>query len=112
MTGAAHFKRMVLRLPPSAADYNSVAVVAELARRCGLDLLGLFVRDEHLREVAAGLGSRELLSPGGGWQGLDVTRLDRNCVTHRPRPAACSMPRSNLPGAESSSVKPIAPSQT
>ena len=92
MTGAAHFKRMVLRLPPSAADYNSVAVVAELARRCGLDLLGLFVRDEHLREVAAGLGSRELLSPGGGWQGLDVTRLEIGTALrtgHGPPPVQC-----------------------
>jgi hypothetical protein len=101
MTGAAHFKRMVLRLPPSAADYNSVAVVAELARRCGLDLLGLFVRDEHLREVAAGLGSRELLSPGGGWQGLDVTRLESElryapATARRLFNAAVKSPRSGI----------------
>jgi hypothetical protein len=76
MSDVVNFKRMVLRLPPNATDYGSVAVVADLARRCGLDLLGLFVRDEHLREIATSLGSREICVPGGEWQSLDVTRLE------------------------------------
>jgi hypothetical protein len=76
MTNPGEFRRMVLRLPDSAGDYASVAFTAELAELLGLDLLGLFVEDESLMELAALPGAREFRSLGGGWQYIDAAQLE------------------------------------
>jgi hypothetical protein len=75
MERAAHFKRMVLGLPHSATDYASVAFTAQLAELLGLDIVGLFVEDENLTDLAALPCVRELRSLGGGWHPIDAAQL-------------------------------------
>lgn len=76
MTSPA-FKRLVLRLPASAADYPAVTFTAQLAERLGLDVVGLFVEDESLLGLADLPFVRELRALGGGWHPLDAAQLAR-----------------------------------
>jgi hypothetical protein len=69
------FKRIVLGLPHSATDYASVAFTAQLAELLGLDIVGLFVEDESLADLAALPCVRELRSLGGGWHPIDAEQL-------------------------------------
>lgn len=69
------FKRMVLGLPHSATDYASVAFTAQLAELLGLDIVGLFVEDESLADLAALPCVRELRALGGGWQPIDAAQM-------------------------------------
>lgn len=69
------FKRIVLGLPHSATDYGSVAFTAQLAELLGLDIVGLFVEDENLADLAALPCVRELRSLGGGWHPIDASQL-------------------------------------
>ena len=69
------FKRMVLGLPHSSTDYASVAFTAQLAELLGLDIVGLFVEDESLMDLAALPCVRELRSLGGGWHPIDAAQL-------------------------------------
>lgn len=75
MERSVDFKRMVLGLPHSATDYASVAFTAQLAELLGLDIVGLFVEDENLTELAALPCVRELRSLGGGWHPIDAAQL-------------------------------------
>jgi hypothetical protein len=77
MEQPADFKRMVMQLPHSANDYASVAFTAELAGLLGLDLVGVFVEDESLADLAALPCVRELRLFGSGWHSLDATQLER-----------------------------------
>ena len=69
------YKRMVLGLPHSAPDYASVAFTAQLAELLGIDIVGLFVEDESLADLAALSCVRELRSLGGGWHPIDAAQL-------------------------------------
>jgi hypothetical protein len=62
-------------LPHSATDYASVAFAAQLAELLGLDIVGLFVEDENLTDLAALPCVRELRSLGGGWHPIDAAQL-------------------------------------
>jgi hypothetical protein len=71
------FKRMVLRLPHSASDYASVTFVAQFAELLGLDVVGMYIEDESLANLAALPCVRELQLLGGGWRPIDAAELAR-----------------------------------
>ena len=77
MPTAPHiFKRLVLGLQPSASE-RSVRLAVTLAEMLDLELLGLFLEDESLRDLAAIPFARELRLLGGGWHPLDLEGLSR-----------------------------------
>lgn len=77
MPKAPHsFKRLVLGLQPTAPD-RSVQLAAALAEMLDLELLGLFLEDESLRDLAAFPFARELRMLGGGWHPLNLEGLSR-----------------------------------
>ena len=71
------FKRLVLGLQPGAHD-RSMRVAVELADLLHLDLLGLFLEDTSLRDLASIPFSREFRPLGGGWHTIDIERLSRD----------------------------------
>lgn len=68
------FKRLVLGLQPSASD-RAMRLAVELAELLDLDLLGLFLEDDSLRQLAGMPFAREFRLLGGGWHSLEVGRL-------------------------------------
>jgi hypothetical protein len=68
------FKRLVLGLQPGAHD-RTMQLAVELADLLHLDLLGLFLEDTSLRDLASIPFSREFRSLGGGWHTIDLDRL-------------------------------------
>jgi len=68
------FKRLVLGLQPSAS-IRAMRLAAELAELLDLDLLGLFLEDSSLRELAGIPFAREFRPLGGGWHPFDLDRL-------------------------------------
>jgi hypothetical protein len=71
------FRRLVLGLQPSAPD-RSMRLAAELADLLHLDLLGLFIEDTSLFDLAKIPFARELRPFGGGWHAIDLDRLSRD----------------------------------
>lgn len=71
------FKRLVLGLQPSAPD-RTMQLAVELADLLHLDLLGLFLEDTSLHDLASIPFSREFRPLGGGWHTLDLDRLSRD----------------------------------
>jgi hypothetical protein len=71
------FKRLVLGLQPGAHD-RAMRVAVELADLLHLDLLGLFLEDTSLRDLASIPFSREFRPLGGGWHTIDIERLSRD----------------------------------
>ena len=71
------FKRLVLGLQPGAHD-GTMRLAVELADLLHLDLLGLFLEDTSLRNLASIPFSREFRPLGGGWHTLDLDRLSRD----------------------------------
>jgi len=77
MRKAPHsFKRLVLGMQPSVPE-RSVQLAVSLAEMLDLELLGLFLEDESLRDLAAIPFARELRLLGGGWHSLDLEGLSR-----------------------------------
>jgi len=68
------FKRLVLGLQPGARD-RTMRLAVELADLLHLDLLGLFLEDTSLLDLAGIPFSRELRPLGGGWHTIDLERL-------------------------------------
>ncbi len=68
------FKRLVLGLQPGAHD-RTLQLAVELADLLHLDLLGLFLEDTSLHDLASIPFSREFRSLGGGWHTIDLDRL-------------------------------------
>jgi len=68
------FKRVVLGLEPSAPD-QTTRLAAELAELLHLELLGLFLEDPSLRNLAAFPFAREFRLLGGGWHSIELERL-------------------------------------
>jgi hypothetical protein len=71
------FKRLVLGLQPSAHD-RTMQLAVELADLLHLDLLGLFLEDTSLRDLASIPFSREFRPLGGGWHTIDPDQLSRD----------------------------------
>lgn len=71
------FKRLVLGLQPGAHD-RTMQLAVELAELLHLDLLGLFLEDSGLRDLASIPFSREFRPLGGGWHAIDLDRLSRD----------------------------------
>jgi hypothetical protein len=71
------FKRLVLGLQPGAHD-RTMQLAVELADLLHLDLLGLFLEDTSLRDLASIPFSREFRSLGGGWHTIDIDQLSHD----------------------------------
>jgi hypothetical protein len=75
MTTEPHrFKRLVLGLQPRQPD-NIMRLVVELAELLKLDLLGLFLEDTSLQNLARIPFAREFRMLGGGWHTIDVGQV-------------------------------------
>lgn len=70
------FKRLVLGLQPSEPG-RTVRFGVELANLLHVELLGLFLEDAGLRQLASIPVARELRPLGGGWQPIELDRLSR-----------------------------------
>jgi hypothetical protein len=68
------FRRLVLGLQPSAAN-RTIRIAVELADLLYLELLGLFLDDTNLRDLANIPFAREFRPLGGGWQTIELDRL-------------------------------------
>jgi hypothetical protein len=68
------FKRLVLGLQPGAHD-RTMRLAVDLADLLHLDLLGLFLEDTSLLDLAGIPFSREFRPLGGGWHTIDLDRL-------------------------------------
>lgn len=68
------FKRLVLGLQPGAHDH-ALQLAVDLADLLHLDLLGLFLVDTCLIDLAGNPFSREFRPLGGGWHAIDLDRL-------------------------------------
>lgn len=77
---AVDFKRLILGLPHSAGDYESVVFATQLAELLDLNVVGLFVHDESLTGLAQLSCVREFRALGGGWQPLDAAQLSRGLI--------------------------------
>lgn len=73
----AEFKRMLVGLPHSAADYAGVGASARLADLLGLRLVATFIQDTTVAELAALPCVREWRPLGGGWRPIEAPQLDR-----------------------------------
>jgi hypothetical protein len=71
------FRRLVLGLQPGAHD-RTMQLAVDLADLLHLDLLGLFLEDTSLHDLASIPFSREFRPLGGGWQTIDLDRLSRD----------------------------------
>lgn len=71
------FRRLVLGLQPRAPDVT-MRLAVDLAQLLQLDLLGLFLADTSLHQLAAIPFAREIRTPGGGWHSIDVERVSHD----------------------------------
>jgi hypothetical protein len=81
------FKRLVLGLEPSAPE-RAMRLAVDFAELLHLELLGLFLEDPSLRDLAAIPFVREFQPLGGGWRSIDLDQL-----THDLEVAICSAER-------------------
>ncbi|MGZ3410975.1 MAG: hypothetical protein ACXU80_11530 [Xanthobacteraceae bacterium] len=72
------FKRLVLGFQSRIPERSSMRLAAELASLLDLELLGLFLEDSSLRDLAAIPFAREIRSLGGGWHRLDTEQLSHD----------------------------------
>src|SRR3974377_992390 len=78
MAKGSKFKRLVLEVSHYATSSHGMRVGAELARLLELDLLGLFVKQERILDLAALPFIREFRPLDGGWRQLDFDQLSRD----------------------------------
>jgi hypothetical protein len=71
------FKRVVLGLHPSSPE-RIMKLAVELADLLDVELLGLFLEDTGLRNLAGIPFAREFRLLGGGWHPIDVDRLSHD----------------------------------
>jgi len=76
-TQSHSFKRLVLGLQPSVPG-GAFQFAAQLAEMLDVELLGLFLEDTSLRDLAAIPFARELRPMNGGWHAIDIERLSRD----------------------------------
>lgn len=75
--GSHRYKRVVLGLALSAPD-RTLRLAVELAELLQVDLLGLFLEDPGLRDLAGIPFAREFRPLGGGWHPIDLDRISRD----------------------------------
>lgn len=68
------FKRLVLGLQSAAPD-RMLRLAVELAEQLHLELLGVFLEDTSLRDLAGLPFARELRPLNGGWHAIDLERV-------------------------------------
>ena len=71
------FKRLVLGMQPRVRDHT-MQLAVDLAQLLNLDLLGVFLEDTSLHNLANIPFARELRSLGGGWHPIDVSELSHD----------------------------------
>lgn len=74
--GSPPYRRAVLGMGTGNADRDMLREAAEFARLLELDMLGVFIEDRSLIELAALPFARELRLPGHDWQALEPHRVD------------------------------------
>lgn len=86
---ATTFRRIVVGVDASAASLDAVAAAADLARRVGAELAGLFVEDEDLLRLAALPFARVVRVPSGAREAIDREAAERElrAVAARAREA-------------------------
>lgn len=77
MIKSHNFKRVVLGLLPRAPDHT-MQLAVELAQLLNLELLGLFLEDTSLHDLASIPFAREFRPLGGGWHPIDTSQLSRD----------------------------------
>lgn len=78
MVEASHgFKRVVLGLQPHT-PHGMMRLAVELAGLLELDLLGLFLEEVSLRDLASIPFAREFRPLGGGWRPFDLDHLSHD----------------------------------
>jgi len=77
ISARAQFKRAVLGLQLDVLDRETIEVAAGLAELLEVDLHGLFVLDDTLRELADYPSAREFVLTTRGWRPIDLERLLR-----------------------------------
>jgi len=70
------FKRMLLRLPHNRQDYATVRIIAELAGLLSTDLVGTYVEDLSVCDLAEFPNAREFRA--GSWQPFSAQQLARD----------------------------------
>ena len=71
-------RRMLLRLPHSRQDYAAVGLIAELASLLSADLVGTYVEDLSVHEIAAFTNAREFRA--GSWQPFTPQQVARDAA--------------------------------
>ena len=71
------FKRMVVGLPQGMGNPSAVQAVADLAEFLQIDLLGAFIADSALRDLAKFPAMRELRLLDQQWRPLDIEQISR-----------------------------------
>ena len=84
-----NFKRLVLGLQPGAPE-RTMRLAVDLAELLNLELLGIFLKDTSLHNLANIPFARELRPLGGGWHPIDVKELSHDLdVTARSAEKLC-----------------------
>lgn len=73
--GTPPYRRAVLAMGTGNVDRDMLREAAEFARLLELDVLGVFIEDRSLIELAALPFARELRLPGHDWQALEPQRV-------------------------------------
>ena len=71
-------RRMLLRLPHNRQDYAAIMVISELAGLLGADLVGTYVEDLTVHELASFPNAREFRA--GSWQPVSARQLARDAA--------------------------------
>ncbi len=78
MAALSHsFKRVILGLEPRSAD-RTIRFAVELADLLHLELLGLFLEDKSLRDLASMPFAREFRPLDGSWRPIDIVRISQD----------------------------------
>jgi hypothetical protein len=75
MAAGPEFKRALLGLHLDAPDQKAIDVAFEMAGRLGLELVGVFAKDDTPRELAGYPGAREFVPAGRTWRPIDPDRM-------------------------------------
>jgi hypothetical protein len=77
MAAGPEFKRALLGLHLDGPGQKAIDVAFEMAGLLGLELVGIFAKDETLRELAGYPGAREFMPAGRTWRPIDLDRMLR-----------------------------------
>lgn len=77
MAAGPEFKRALLGLHLDAPDQKAIDIAFEMARMLGLELVGVFAKDDTLCELAGYPGAREFVPADHTWRPIDLDRMSR-----------------------------------